>query len=219
MEPVWKKYAARKRQWSERDRITFALVKENYYKVVEAVMEHGLTWRQAGINFELPENVTAGIHRRWKRAEKSMQLRRSKLAEAGWQDIITQHAKERLLEVVTAPEGITVEKYNQAKISQSHLKGVGIYKVGDSVTFNQQNNLIVSEEQAARILELERKAKQAIIETTAERAVDGGAEGNRLPDRQRAALVAAELHQDAEPALEEAGIQEPVRAIPGVPKP
>lgn len=192
VEPVWKKYAHPRRNWTEQDRIAHALAKEYHHRVVEAAMVDGLSWRQAGKNFELPENVVGRIVRRWKKQARALAYKRNILSQADWANHITDKGKEKLLEAVEAPNGITTEEYNQVKIIQTHFKGTGIYKLGDSITLNQQNNFY-SEEQAARILDLERKAKSTtIIETTAEPALDGGAAGNFGADQERPALVAAE---------------------------
>lgn len=205
IEPVWKKYAygpRRRRAWTDQDRKAHEKANENYQKVVDAVMDEGLSWRQAGLQFELPENVVSRIAWRWRQKQKTIATKRKWLAEADWANGITERFKERLLEVSESKDGISVEKYNQMKVGQTHLKGVGIYQVGDHVTnFNQQNNFLsISEEEAAKLLRLagESKKRPTVLEATIESNPDGSAAGRIGEDSDRPALVGAALDKNIE---------------------
>jgi hypothetical protein len=137
------------------------------------------------------------------RSMKHIQIReRESLAEVNdesWRSELASRSAGNLLRharQVNEQEEVT---YNDAKVFQGNLKGLGHFKVGDSAVFNQQNNFVnVTEEQAVRILNLGRSAlaPATIIEATTESAPDNGAAEHSDPDQGRSAVVAEERDQD-----------------------
>lgn len=136
------------------------------------------------------------------RSQKSIQIRsahaRAEIADRAWRNELASLSAGNLLRHAQQLDEQEQIEYNDAKILQGNLKGLGEFKVGESVgTLNQQNNFFLTEEQAARILELGNKAGQpAIIETTAATETDGGAAGDPSEDQERPAVVAEERDQD-----------------------
>ena len=205
---IWKKYAGKehpRRKWTTVDAADYNRALENYHAVVEAVVENGLTWRQAATHFKLSVRVVEKIARRWRKQEEALGRKRKFLEEGDWADGITSRFKERLLEVAEAEGGISTEKYNQMKIGQSHFKGTGIYRVGDAPlvapagknTTIYQNVLILqgmSPEDQEKLSELRRRELVAGADSgtgTLSRLGMGAPE-----DQDLAALVVEKLHSD-----------------------
>jgi len=119
-----------KRALSATEKIVFNLATEHYREVVEA-KETGLSWRQAGSLFELPENVTARIARRYLKRCKAQRIHNAKMAENDWDRHLLQVSKERLYEL-SSKRSLEPGEYALAKIEQGNLKGRGIFRSGDA---------------------------------------------------------------------------------------
>ena len=131
------------------------------------------------------------------RVERTTAIR-NELYEQGWRDELAAKSVRGLMWHADQVEEGEVS-YNDAKIFQGNAKGLGHFKVGDTVTnLNQQNNLIISEEAAARLLNLEQSAltPRVIVEATLAATPDPSPEEHSGPDQDGPAVVAAECDEN-----------------------
>lgn len=168
--PIWKKKRDEgrlhgRRTWSAADGENYKLAKEKYREVIESVMDGGLSWQKACLNAAISARVGALIVKRWQRTQKSLKLKRGLIADGKMAEEITARGWERIHDAVIDPEGISVERYNQIKVIQTHLKGQGVYRSGDAVgpaNDNRTYNFIVNmspEDRQKFIVDGERKLR------------------------------------------------------------
>lgn len=138
---------------------------------------------------------------RWSYAKARALLRRDRAIDArAVVEEITLSSLAGLRDDVRKANGLTQGEYAQDKIRQTHLKGVGIYKLGEEHSggmIGTQNNfllLVKSEEDAKRIIE--QAARSEVGQGTYIRAITAGAGENPGADQDGPSVVVPELHSD-----------------------
>ena len=110
----------------------------------------------------------------------------------------------KVVEFVESEEGLSEAEYRQAKVVQTHLKGIGFYKSENMPGIGVQNNFFLTREDAELLFEAHkevleaRELKQIGSGRTAsgsepDRSGDSGSIGGNQGESD---LVGAEIHED-----------------------